>query len=86
MAEISVDCGRSQIAGIADGIDEFGRFCILTDRGAEYVSAGDVSVRPVMDLLIDFGNSRLKWCLWDDDLVVEQGHIDLDALESGLRS
>ncbi len=39
-----------------------------------------------MDLLIDFGNSLLKWCLWVDDLVVEQGHIDPVALESGLRS
>jgi len=39
-----------------------------------------------MDLLIDFGNSLLKWCLWVDDHVVDQGHIDPVALESGLRS
>ena len=39
-----------------------------------------------MDLFIDFGNSMLKWCLWVDDLIVEQGHIDPVALESGLRS
>ena len=44
--DIRVTAGMSQIAGTADGIDEFGRLCILTDRGAEYVSAGDVSVRP----------------------------------------
>ena len=29
-----------------------------------------------MDLLIDFGNSLLKWCLWVDDHAVDQGHID----------
>ena len=39
-----------------------------------------------MDLLIDFGNSLLKWCLWVDERVVDQGHIDPAALESGLRS
>lgn len=39
-----------------------------------------------MHLLIDFGNSLLKWCLWDNDRVVERGHIDPVALESGLRS
>ena len=39
-----------------------------------------------MNLLIDFGNSLLKWCLWVDDLVIEQGQIDPIALESGLRS
>ena len=38
-----------------------------------------------MDLLIDFGNSLLKWCLWVDDHAVDQGHIDPVALESGLR-
>ena len=38
--------GMSQIAGTADGIDEFGRLYILTHRGAKYVSAGDVGVRP----------------------------------------
>lgn len=39
-----------------------------------------------MYLLIDFGNSLLKWCLWHDGQVAEQGHIDPVALESGLRS
>ena len=38
-----------------------------------------------MDLLIDFGNSLLKWCLWVDDHVVDEGHIDPVVLESGLR-
>ena len=30
----------------------------------------------MMDLLIDFGNSLLKWCLWVDERVVDQGHVD----------
>jgi biotin-(acetyl-CoA carboxylase) ligase len=37
---------QRSISGIAQGIDDFGRLCILTDSGAEYVSGGDVSVRP----------------------------------------
>ena len=44
--EINVVSGINQISGIAHGIDEFGRLCVLTHAGAEYVSAGDVSVRP----------------------------------------
>jgi len=44
--EINVIAGINQISGIAHGIDEFGRLCVLTHAGAEYVSAGDVSVRP----------------------------------------
>ena len=44
--EINVIAGATQISGIAHGIDEFGRLCVLTHAGAEYVSAGDVSVRP----------------------------------------
>ena len=44
--EIDVIAGITQISGIAHGIDEFGRLCVLTHAGAEYVSAGDVSVRP----------------------------------------
>ena len=40
----------------------------------------------MMHLLIDFGNSLLKWCLWIDDCVADQGCIDPIALESGLRS
>lgn len=39
-----------------------------------------------MQLLIDFGNSLLKWCLWADHRTIERGHIDPLALESGLRS
>ena len=39
-----------------------------------------------MQLLIDFGNSLLKWCLWADGCVIQRGHIDPLALESGLRS
>ena len=38
-----------------------------------------------MNLLIDFGNSRLKWCLWQDNRVVEHDQIEVTALESGLR-
>ena len=45
--EVAVDDGGKKILGIAQGIDEFGRLLILTDRGVKYVSAGDVSVRPV---------------------------------------
>ena len=44
--EVQVTGVLRSISGIAQGIDEFGRLCILTDSGAEYVSAGDVSVRP----------------------------------------
>ncbi len=44
--QINVTSGIKQISGIAHGIDEFGRLCVLTHAGAEYVSAGDVSVRP----------------------------------------
>ena len=43
---INVIAGMRHVSGIAQGIDEFGRLCILTDAGAEYLSAGDVSVRP----------------------------------------
>ena len=43
---INVIAGVRHISGIARGIDEFGRLCILTNSGAEYLSAGDVSVRP----------------------------------------
>ena len=38
-----------------------------------------------MKLLIDFGNSQLKWCLWGRTGITERGSIDLTALESGLR-
>lgn len=44
--EVSVTGLQRSLVGIAQGVDEFGRLCILTDGGAEYVSAGDVSVRP----------------------------------------
>tara|TARA_B100000900_G_scaffold204744_1_gene173577 strand:+ start:513 stop:1433 length:921 start_codon:yes stop_codon:yes gene_type:complete len=44
--DIRVTSGMGQISGIAHGIDEFGRLCILNHGWAEYVSAGDVSVRP----------------------------------------
>ncbi len=44
--DIKVTSGMGQISGIAHGIDEFGRLCILNHGWAEYVSAGDVSVRP----------------------------------------
>ena len=44
--EIKVTSGMSQFSGTANGIDEFGRLCILNNGRAEYVSAGDVSVRP----------------------------------------
>ena len=44
--EVQVTGLQKSISGVAQGIDEFGRLCILTDSGAEYVSAGDVSVRP----------------------------------------
>ena len=43
---IKVTSGTSQISGTADGIDEFGRLRILSNGWTEYVSAGDVSVRP----------------------------------------
>ena len=43
---IKVTSGTSQISGTADGIDEFGRLRILNNGWIEYVSAGDVSVRP----------------------------------------
>jgi len=39
-----------------------------------------------MHLLIDFGNSFLKWCLWTEGGVEDRGHINPLALESGLRS
>lgn len=39
-----------------------------------------------MNLMIDFGNSALKWCLWGRAGVADHGAIDLMALESGLRS
>ena len=45
--KVAVDDGGKKILGIAQGIDEFGRLLILTDRGVKYFSAGDVSVRPV---------------------------------------
>jgi type III pantothenate kinase len=38
-----------------------------------------------MQLLIDFGNSRLKWSVWDGQVLLDQSTIDLLALESGLR-
>jgi len=44
--EVSVAGVQRSLVGIAQGIDEFGRLCILADTGAEYVSAGEVSVRP----------------------------------------
>lgn len=44
--DVRVTGVQRNMSGIAQGIDEFGRLCILTDGGAEYVSAGDVSVRP----------------------------------------
>ena len=43
---INAIAGMRHISGIAQGIDEFGRLCLLTNAGAEYLSAGDVSVRP----------------------------------------
>ena len=43
---IKVTSGTSQISGTANGIDEFGRLRILNNGWTEYVSAGDVSVRP----------------------------------------
>ena len=45
--EVAIDDGVEKILGIAQGIDEFGRLLVLTDRGIKYVSAGDVSVRPI---------------------------------------
>ena len=45
--EVAIDDGVKKILGIAQGIDEFGRLLVLTDRGIKYVSAGDVSVRPI---------------------------------------
>ena len=38
-----------------------------------------------MELLMDFGNSRLKWSVWDGRALLDQGTIDPLALESGLR-
>lgn len=43
---IRVEGGHRSIEGVAQGIDEQGRLQILTDRGLERVTAGDVSVRP----------------------------------------
>lgn len=44
--EISVVGEQTELRGIAQGIDEFGRLSILTDSGIELISAGEVSVRP----------------------------------------
>ena len=38
-----------------------------------------------MQYLIDFGNSRLKWSIWDGSALLDQGTIDPLALESSLR-
>ena len=38
-----------------------------------------------MQYLIDFGNSRLKWSIWNGRALLDQGTIDPRALESGLR-
>ena len=38
-----------------------------------------------MQCLIDFGNSRLKWSIWDGSELLDQGAIDPLALESGIR-
>lgn len=38
-----------------------------------------------MQCLIDFGNSHLKWSIWDGQVLLSQGNIDPLALRSGLR-
>ena len=43
---ICVTGAQRSVSGVAQGIDGFGRLCLLTDAGAEYLAAGDVSVRP----------------------------------------
>lgn len=36
---------NKEILGVAQGIDEFGRLCMLTDHGLEFLAAADVSLR-----------------------------------------
>lgn len=42
---VRVRSKNRDIVGVAQGIDEFGRLCMLTDCGLEYLSAADVSLR-----------------------------------------
>jgi BirA family transcriptional regulator, biotin operon repressor / biotin---[acetyl-CoA-carboxylase] ligase len=43
---VNVKGASSFLTGIAQGIDEFGRLCVLNQDGIHSVSAGEVSVRP----------------------------------------
>jgi len=43
---VNVKGASSLFTGVAQGIDEFGRLCVLNEDGVHSVSAGDVSVRP----------------------------------------
>jgi BirA family biotin operon repressor/biotin-[acetyl-CoA-carboxylase] ligase len=43
---VNVKAGSWRLTGIAQGIDEFGRLCVLNKYGIHTISAGDVSVRP----------------------------------------
>ena len=44
--KVNVNGASTGFTGIAQGIDEFGRLCVLNENGVNSVSAGDVSVRP----------------------------------------
>jgi len=43
---VNVNGASTGLTGVAQGIDEFGRLCVLNENGVNSVSAGDVSVRP----------------------------------------
>lgn len=43
---VNVNGASAGFTGVAQGIDEFGRLCVLNENGVNSVSAGDVSVRP----------------------------------------
>ena len=43
---VNVNGASEGFTGVAQGIDEFGRLCVLNENGVNSISAGDVSVRP----------------------------------------
>ncbi len=78
--------GGIVLEGVSEGVAPDGQYRLRTDQGPTLLSIGELSLRLPRSqaagvLLIDIGNTRLKWCVADADgnFLTEPGHVSSHA-------
>lgn len=72
--------GQVVLEGVSAGVAPDGQYLLKTADGIRTLSVGELSLRralPQASLLVDIGNTRLKWCVADADgnFITEVEHV-----------